>query len=205
MTICNLDIVFFQFGRVSAEKNWKKWSRACIKCGWTCCAMMDIGQRDLFIFCRSPGEGKGYPCQYSGLENSVHGDHKEFDTAEQLSLSLSSWALQFSLAVTFDSLRPMDCSTPGLFVHHQLQEFTQAHVHWASGAIQASHPLSSPSPPTFNLSQHQGLFKSVSSSHQVANRLCGSQQTVEKSSRDGDTRPPYLPPEKSVCRSRSNS
>ena len=54
---------------------------------------------------------------------------------------------------------PMDCSTPGLPVHHQLSEFTQTHVHWVSDAIQPSHPLSSPSPPTFNLSQHQGIFK----------------------------------------------
>ena len=63
---------------------------------------------------------------------------------------------------------PMDCSTPGLPVHHQLPEFTQTHVHWVGDAIQPSHPLSSPSPSAFNLSQHQGLFKWVSSSHQVA-------------------------------------
>ena len=62
---------------------------------------------------------------------------------------------------------PMDCSTPGLSVHHQLPEFTQTHVCWVSDAIQPSHPLSSTSPPVFNLSQHQGLFKWVSSSHQV--------------------------------------
>ena len=61
----------------------------------------------------------------------------------------------------------MDLSMPGLPVHHQLQEFTQTHVHWVGDAIQPSHLLSSPSP-TFNLSQHQGLFKSISSSHQVA-------------------------------------
>ena len=66
---------------------------------------------------------------------------------------------------------PMDCSTPGLPVHHQLPEFTQTHVHWVSDAIQPSHPLSSPSPPAFNLSQHRGLFKWVSSSHQVAKVL----------------------------------
>ena len=53
---------------------------------------------------------------------------------------------------------PVDCSTPGLPVHHQLLEFTQTHVHWASDTIQTSHPLLSPSPPTFNHSQHQGLF-----------------------------------------------
>ena len=65
----------------------------------------------------------------------------------------------------------MDCSTPGHPVHHQLLEFTQTPVHWVSDAIEPSHPLSSPSPPSFNLSQHQGLFKWVSSSHQVAKVL----------------------------------
>ena len=60
---------------------------------------------------------------------------------------------------------PMDCSAPGLPVHHQLPEFTQTHVHWVSDAIQPSYPLSSLSPPAFNLSQHQGLFKWVSSLH----------------------------------------
>ena len=53
----------------------------------------------------------------------------------------------------------MDCSTPGLPVHHQLPELAQTHVHQADDAIQPSHPLSSPSLPTFNLSQHQGLFQ----------------------------------------------
>ena len=62
----------------------------------------------------------------------------------------------------------MDCSTSGLPVHHQLPELTQTRVHWVTDAIQPSHPLLSPSPPAFNLSQHQGLFKWVSSSHQVA-------------------------------------
>ena len=66
---------------------------------------------------------------------------------------------------------PMDCSTSSLPVHHQLPEFTQTHVHWVADAIQPSHPLSSPSPPAFNHSQHQGLFKWVSSSYQVAKVL----------------------------------
>ena len=66
---------------------------------------------------------------------------------------------------------PMDCSTPGLFVHCQLPEFTPTHVHWVGDAIQPSHPLLSPSPPAFILSQDQGLFKWVSSSHQVAKVL----------------------------------
>ena len=66
---------------------------------------------------------------------------------------------------------PMDCSTPGLPVHHQLLEFTQTHVHWVGDAIQPFHPLFSPSHPTFNVSQHQGLFQWVSSSHHVAKVL----------------------------------
>ena len=64
----------------------------------------------------------------------------------------------------------MDCSTSGFPVHHQLPEFTQAHVNQVGDAIQPAHPLSSPSP-TFSLSQHQGLFQWVSSSHQVAKVL----------------------------------
>ena len=63
---------------------------------------------------------------------------------------------------------PMNCSMPGFPVHHQLPEFTQTHVQWIGDAIQPSHLLLSPSPPAFNLYQHQGLFKWVSSSHQVA-------------------------------------
>ena len=63
---------------------------------------------------------------------------------------------------------PMDCSTPGLPVHHQLLEPVQTLVHRIGDAIQPSHPLSSPSLPALNLSQHQGLYQGVSSSHQVA-------------------------------------
>ena len=84
----------------------------------------------------------------------------------------------YKTIVTFSSVTqscptlcdPTDCSTPGLPVHHQLQ-LAQTHVPRVSVAIQPSHPPSSPSPPTFNLSQHQGLFKLVSSSHQVAKVL----------------------------------
>ena len=67
---------------------------------------------------------------------------------------------------------PMDCSMTGFPGHHQLLEHTQTHVHQVSDVIQLSHPLSSPYPPsTFHLSQNQGLFKWVSSSHQVAKVL----------------------------------
>ena len=66
---------------------------------------------------------------------------------------------------------PMNCGTPGLPVHHQLLESTQTHVHQVDDAIQPSHPLWSSFPPALNLSQHQGLFQWVSSSHQVAKVL----------------------------------
>ena len=66
---------------------------------------------------------------------------------------------------------PVDCSTLGFSVHHQLPEPTQTHVHWVSDAIQPSHPLLSSSPPIFNLSQHQGLFQWVSSPQQEAKVL----------------------------------
>ena len=82
-------------------------------------------------------------------------------------------SIQFS-SVTQSCLTlcdPVDSSMPGLPVHHQLLELTQTHVHPVGDAIQPSHPLSSPSPPAFNLSQHQGLFRGVSSSHQVAKVL----------------------------------
>ena len=86
---------------------------------------------------------------------------------------MTSNEIQFS---SFAQLCPtlcnsVNCSTSGLPVHYQLPESTQTHVHWVGDAIQPSHPLSSPSPPAFNLSQHQGLFQWVSSSHQVAKVL----------------------------------
>ena len=66
---------------------------------------------------------------------------------------------------------PMNRSMPGLPVHHQLPEFAQTHIHWVDDAIQPSHPLSSPSPPAPNPSQHQSLFQWVNSSHEVAKVL----------------------------------
>ena len=86
---------------------------------------------------------------------------------------------RYSESVQFSSVaqsrptlcNPMNCSTLGLPVHHQLPESTQTHVHRIGGAIQPSHPLSSPSPPALSLSQHQGLFQWVSSSHQAAKVL----------------------------------
>ena len=82
-------------------------------------------------------------------------------------------AVQFSLVAQscLHLCDPMDYSTPGFPVHHQIPELTQTHIHQVGDAIQPSHPLSSASPPAFNLSQHQNLFQGVSSSHQVAKVL----------------------------------
>ena len=93
---------------------------------------------------------------YKGANDSLNSVFLRFSSVPQSCLTLC------------DS---MDCSTPGLPVHCQLPEFTQTHVHWVSDAIQPSHPLLSPSPLALNLSQHQGLFKWVSSLHQVAKVL----------------------------------
>ena len=95
------------------------------------------------------------------------------DRQEWCFLPLFNEIVQFSsVAESCSTLcNPMDCSTPGLPVRHQLPEFIQTHVHWVGDAIQPSHPLSSPSPPTFNLFQNQGLFKWVSSLHQAAKVL----------------------------------
>ena len=81
-----------------------------------------------------------------------------FNDAEDVSNSIFGSSVS-SVAQSRPTLYdPMDYSTPGLPVHHQLPEFTQTHAHSVSDAIQPSHPLLSPSPPPFNLSQHQGLF-----------------------------------------------
>ena len=92
------------------------------------------------------------------------------------SLPLSHLGIPKKASVQFSSVtqscptlcNPMNRSTPGLPVHHQLLESTQTHVHWVGDAIQPSHPLLSPSPPALTLSQHQGLFKWINSPHQVA-------------------------------------
>ena len=92
-------------------------------------------------------------------------------SAIQKSDSLSSVQFSSVMQSCLTLCNPMDCSTSDLPVHHQLPEFTQIHVHWVSDAVQPSQPLSSPSPSSFNLSQHQGLFQWVGSLHQVAKVL----------------------------------
>ena len=89
---------------------------------------------------------------------SIHDYEKKFDSVQFSSVTQSCPTL----------CNPMNHSTPGLPVHHQLPEFTQTHAHLVDDAIQPSHPLSSPSPPAPNPSKHQGLFQWVNSSHEVA-------------------------------------
>ena len=102
------------------------------------------------------------------LSESLDPAEPEANGTSKLLGSFPQSVSQFSCSVMSNSLWPRG---PGLPVHHQLPEFTQTHIHWIGDAIQPSHPLSSPSPPAFNLCQHQGLFKWVSSSHQVAKVL----------------------------------
>ena len=103
-------------------------------------------------------------CLFSSRNN-----HQKMEIAKKLKIICN---IQFS-SVARSCLTlcdPMNCSAPGLPVHHQLPESTQTHVHWVSDAIQPSHPLSSPSP-ALNSSQHQGLFQWVNSLHEVAKVL----------------------------------
>ena len=113
---------------------------------------------------RSPGEGNGNPFKYSCLENpmdigawlaTVHGVAKSWTRLSDFTVYQFSSVTQSCLTLC----NPMDCSMPGLPVHHRLLAFTQTQVHSIGNAIQPSHPLSSSSPPAFNLSQHEGLFK----------------------------------------------
>ena len=92
---------------------------------------------------------------------------------KEICYNLPVYSVQFSSVTQLcpTLCDPLDCSMPGFPVHHELLELTQTHVRWLGDAIQPSRPLSSPSPPAFNHSQHQGLFKWVSSSHQVAKVL----------------------------------
>ena len=133
-----------------------------------CMKTMENGQRQLdindppsltkssvgFFLCTGPW----FPfCRTFTLENF---QIKYFPALLRSSVHFSSVA-QSCLTLC----NPMNYSTPGLPVHHQFPQLTQTHVRWVSDDIQPSHPLSSPSPSALNLSQHQGLFKWVSSSH----------------------------------------
>ena len=118
--------------------------------------------------------------QWWGLHNSEYLTvyYKPLNHTPEMDSFYGMWITTFS-SVQFSSVAqscptlcdPMNRSTPGLPVHHHLQEFTQTHVHRVSDAIQPSHPLLSPSPPAPNPSQHQSLFQWANSSHEVAKVL----------------------------------
>ena len=106
-----------------------------------------------FIFRNLHDSVKVSPLRHKDVVNI---SHLQFSSVSQSHLTL---------------FEPMNCSMPGLPVHHQLPKFTQTHVHWVRDAIQPSHPLSSPFPPTSNPSQHQSLYQWVNSSHEVSKVL----------------------------------
>ena len=104
-----------------------------------------------WLIWKDPDDGKDWGQEEKGMtEDEMAGWHHQLNRHQFSSV-------QFNFSVVSDSLWP-HCSMPGFPVHHQLSELAQTHVHRVGDAIQSPHPLSSPSPPTFNLSQHQSLF-----------------------------------------------
>ena len=144
LTLCSLPISVTE--KINQCQNWKKY-------------------RNNYIFLCVNAE--------PGLGLKIHSLHLFTESASTGQFQTLNGRCQFSsVAQSCPTLcKPMNHSMPGLPVHHQFLESTQTHVCWVGDAIQPSHPLSSPSPPTLNLSQHQGLFKWVSSSHQVGKDL----------------------------------
>ena len=134
--------------------------------------------RRLAFFCFIPGNDNLESTWYKWrkfhsqiyLEEAIQSSGMKENIGDRI---FSQYSVHFSsVAQSCPTLcDPMNCGTLGLPVHHQLPEPTQTHVHWVGDAIQPSHPLLSPSPPALNLSQHQRLFKWISSSHQVAKVL----------------------------------
>ena len=117
----------------------------------------------LLTFCTSTSWGSDNLCNFLKITQLINGENGTPSTSHSPFSSVAQ-----SCPTLCDS---MNRSTPGLPVHHQLPESTQTHVHRVNDAIWPSHPLLSPSPPALNLSQHQGLLKWVSCSHQVAKVL----------------------------------
>ena len=107
--------------------------------------------------------------KFKYCHNLIHSLYLNFNHPSNF---MSLAFIQFSsVAQSCPTREPMDCSTPGFPVYHQLPELAKTHVHQVGDVIQPSNPLSSPSPPTFNLSHHQGIFQWVGSLHQVAKGL----------------------------------
>ena len=147
-----------------------------------CCPICRIIDKDYSYVWSLPLKKKlpiqGYHIHFK-LQNHIWGSNNlELLLNQLLKMSLQTIILSY-FNFQFSSVTqpcptlciPMDCSTPGFPVHHQLPELAPTHVHWDGDAILPSHPLSSPCPPAFNLSQNQGLFQWVSSLHQLAKVL----------------------------------
>ena len=120
----------------------------------------------IFVFMALRRRKKWWPPEWFRVfskKSALHG------LVNEVPVAFSS--VQFSRSVVSNSFRPHELQQPGLPVHHQLPEFTQTYVQWVGDAIPPSHPLSSPSPPAPNPSQHQSLFQWVNFSREVAKVL----------------------------------
>ena len=115
--------------------------------------------------------GSSQPKDQTQVSSTAGGFFTNWASREGQPLTIRSDQIRSVAQSCLTLCNPMNRSTPGLPVRHQLPEFTQTHVHRVSDAIQPSHPLSSPSPPAPNPSQHQSLFQWVNSSHEVAKVL----------------------------------
>ena len=129
------------------------------------------GQKIDWLLSWAEGEGGILSKKGNRYEVSFEDDEKVLKFIMQMVCITLSDQIRSAAQSCLTLCDPMNRSTPGLPVHHQLPEFTQTHVHRFSDAIQPSHPLASPSPPAPNPSQHQSLFQWVSSSHEVAKVL----------------------------------
>ena len=153
-------------GGCSSGVQWPRWKRGGHSCGETVFPLSSREQsgRHLEVcWLGLLGPGGRHP---AGVCSPIHWVWVRGD----LYVTFQMCELFHSCSVVKSCLTfcdPMDCSTPGFSVLHHLLEFAQTHVPWISDAIQPSHPLLSPSPPAFNLSQHQGFFQWASSLHQV--------------------------------------
>ena len=181
---------------------------------------------ELFVWLPCPAVCNSIDCSTSGfpvlhylLEFAQVHVHWISDTIQPSHSLLPSSPVQFSSVTQLCLIlcNPMDCSTPGLPVHHYLLELAQTHVHWLSDAIWPSHSLLPPSPPVLNLSQHQGLLQWVSCSHQMVKVLELQIQWTEPYKRQKDEMscrfskcrlswgpcPPWVSPVRKVWRSPS--
>ena len=141
----------------------------------TLCSPMDCSPPDCSVHGDSPGKNTGVGCHtlLQGIFPTQR-SNPGLPYCRHILYHLSHQGRPPRSVQSFSHVRlfePVDCSMPGFPVHHQFPELAQTHVHRVGDAIQPSHPLSSPSTTTFNLSQHQGLFQWISSLHQVAKVL----------------------------------